>query len=422
MKIPKYSLNIANKPIEIISVLFCLCIVTATFIRWMNYFNAIAIAAMLLYILVNRQITKRPLCLLWAGYILVYPLLDAAIRGEVGINLFTALCYITPMTLLLLTDMRVDNFANLFIKFAKLFAWIQTFGIFLKLISERLFTMIAYHVLGMWTYTVTGFTIDATVAAYILCFGIAAYVIEFWLTDVKCTKQALFKIMCIVIQFAALVLTGKRSFLVGVIAALVITLLVHSTSSVRKFEKTFWTSVFVVVLGFVVCLVAYYAGMQNALGRMGETIIALFQGKDVSNMRNTWAEYMREWSQGRELFGIGWESFKNRIMLTPYGGKVPNGHNVYRQLLCEEGYVGVTIFVLLILATVGVAIYNTMKLARCRNKKANTVAMFSTFSVILFAIYCRSGNAVYDTIIYLYFFAAIQLVAIAGRERKKLFY
>lgn len=424
MKILKYvgNINSNNINIEIIAVLYCICIMSSTFIRWMNYFNVVASAIMVIYIFKTKRIGKSLICLLWASYIVVYPILDAAIRGETGLSLFTALSYITPLLLLLLTDVNIDNFVKILILFIKAFSWFQAFGIFLSLIWNRAYTIIAWRALGYWSYGVTGFATDATVTAYILCFGIGIYLIELRALDKKQTKAGFIKLMYVFTLLVALILTGKRSFFVAVICSSIIIFLANSMHSKKIFSWTFWSSLIMVLVSYFLCIGAYYLGMNNALGRVGQTFMGLLAGEDVTSMRSTWAAYMNEWSQGHRFFGIGWESFKNRIAYTPYAGKVPNGHCVYRQILCEEGYFGEMVFLIIMAVTIILAIYNVIKLSSSNDKVVVNVAMFSAFAVILFAIYCYSGNAMYDATIYLYFFAVIQLISLVSRERKRIYH
>lgn len=420
MKIPKSFFEKKHADIAVISAVYCLCIVMSTFIRWTNYVNVLAIGVMMLYVMLRKRIAKTALNLLWAAYILVYPLLDAAIRGEIGLPFFTALCYITPMVFMLITDINVDNFGRFFLGFAKGFAWFQAFGVFLGIVSQRLFIIIAYRLLGLWSATVLGFATDPTVTAYILCFGIGAYLADFLALENKRTKSAYQKLGSLAILFFALLLTGKRSFLLGTGLMFLVMLLAFYTKSKKRFVRTFFGGIVLGIAGGGVSLGAYFIGAQNALGRIGETIIGLMNDQDVSNMRSTWAEYMEQWSEGREWFGIGWETFRNRINFTPYAGRVPNGHNVYLQIMSEEGYIGLIVFSVLMGATVLYAVYNAARLAKTNDKSAVRVSLFSLFSIGLFAIYCSLGNAMYDAIIYLYFFAAVQLLNAAAKARKNI--
>lgn len=418
MRIPKFGVSAHKINTELITVMYCLCIVVATFIRWMNYFNIAASGVSVVYALRTGRVGKSKLCILWSAFIVVYPLCDAWIRGEAGLSLFTALCYITPL-LMLLSYVNLEGFVKIFIVFVKGFSWFQAFGIFLELIWKRLHIIIAWRLLGFWSYNVTGFSTDATVAAYIICFGVGLYFIEYWLADDKMSKYAIKKLSYGSLLFIALVMTNKRSFLIAVFISILLIFILQSTVSGSKFFRTLVGCAVVACLGYFVCIGAYYMGASNALGRVGATLIGLSEGEDVTSMRSTWAMYMNEWRQGRELFGIGWESFLNRISYTSYVGKVPNGHNVYRQILCEEGYVGLSIFVLLLVNTIVIAIKNVLFFLHRKDSELLYIAMFSLFVVLIFAIYSYSGNAIYDAVIYLYFFASIQLITLLQRTKKR---
>lgn len=419
MRIPKFGISLREINIEFITALYCVCIIAATFIRWMNYFNLAAGLVIIVYIFKTRRIGKSLLCIFWSGFIFIYPICDAALRGESGLSLFTILCYTTPLLMLLLSNIKIDNFASIFIIFVKGFTWFQAFGVFLERMWERAFIIIAWRLLGFWSYGVTGFSTDATTTAYIISLGVGLYLIEYWLHDNKMSKYAFIKLICGVILLIAMILTNKRSFLVAVFISILFLFLMQSAISRVKFCRTLFGGLVAVFMGCCACTGAYYVGMSNALGRMGATLIGLSVGEDVTSMRSTWAAYMNEWRRGHEMFGIGWESFVNRISYTSYGGRVPNGHNVYRQVLCEEGYVGLIVFVLLLLFTIVIAINNVLYFSRQKEKESLYIAMFSTFTVIVFFIYSYSGNAIYDAVIYLYFFASVQLVAILQRKRTR---
>lgn len=403
---------------SIIMFLYCLSIVAATFVRWLNWFN-VALLIIILLSYLKRGISYRFIpSVLWSTFIFAYPICDVAMRGANGLSLYNLLRYLTPM-LFLLANVELDNYGNIFIMFVKYFAWFQAFGVFLERVWSRAYILLAWRILGMWSYGVTGFATDATITAYILCFAIGWYLIEYWLIIEKKEKRAWKKLICAAILFGAMILTNKRSLLVGMIGGLILVFLGQSFRSWRKMWKTLGGSVIVVVSGVNLCLGAYHMGMNNALSRMGETFIGLSRGDDVTSMRSVWAAYMNEWRKGSEVLGIGWGNFSSMLSQTSYAGKVPNGHNVYKQILCEEGYVGEMIFVLLLAVVIIFAVKSVIVLSKKNNIRILSFAMFAMFSIVLFAIYCYSGNAIYDTVIYAYFFAAIQLLAAVNKSQKR---
>lgn len=418
MKIPIPFAKPEKRAVKILTVLYCLCILSATFIREMNYFNFVAIAGMVLYIFYTKKIRKSALLFCWSAYILAYPIIDAAWRGKAGLSLLNLLCYLVPFFFLFLYDFDAQTFGKIFLKFIKYFAWFQAFGIILQDTFERVFIVLAYRILGLWSYGVRGFTTDPTVAAYILCFGVCLYFVDFLLIKNKKSQKALMSLLGMVCFIIFLVMTTKRSFLIGTIIALLVLLIVYNAQSKRKLGLTFWGGLFFIGGVLLLCLVASFMGSENALGRLGETVIGLFNGEDVSSMRSTWAEYMHTWSEGRRLFGIGWESFKSLIYTTPYGGKVPNGHNVYLQISSESGYFGAAIYILLMAGTIVYAIRNVFILRKNGYSYDLKIALFALFSIVLFAFYCGFGNAIYDSVIYLHFFAAIKLTDVTRNSKR----
>ena len=400
---------------KIYMILYCVCIASATIIRWMNYVNALTAFVGIICIIKTKKIRKEVLNFIWMIFIAMFPLLDAAIRGEAGLSLFTFLQYLPALLLLTIGLFDIVEYRKIWLQFIKGFAWLQIFGMLLSSLWNRIYIMIAWRVLGQWSYAVTGFTTDPTMVAYIVSMAIGIYCVEYIFEENKRNKETVFIFVKMVVMCYFLIETGKRSLLIATIVVLMLCVLMYATNSKKKFfSKIFVFPIIITVLGGI-CILAYRAGYNNSFARIGGTIIGMKAGDDVSNMRSTWAEYLKMWSKGHELFGIGWESFKHRILATPYY-IVPNAHNVYKQILCEEGYIGFLIFILILLATI---IYSIKEVIVTKNKENKKLAIYAMYGVLFFIIYSYSGNAIYDSTIYLYFFGSVQLCSSVMLENKK---
>ncbi len=408
-----------EKYLSCITVMYCLSILFSSIARLMNYVNMVTIVMILYYFIITKCIYKSMLCLFWSLYLIVYPLGDAAVRGEHPLLLYIILSYTVPILFLNVSDLNAKNFTNFFVRFVKLLAWIQVAGMFLQQLWPRAYTNIIWRMFGFISVGRKGFTIDAAFTAYLLCAGISLYFIEYAVSDNKFSRNALKKIFYSLIMLVAMVMTGKRSFLIILFTALIVVFLARAGVNSRRFIRTIVFSVVILCLAFLVVMFAYRNGASNALSRIGSTLVGISNGEDVSNMRSTWAGYMNEWRQGHELFGIGWESFKNRILFTPYGGKVPNGHNTYLQIMCETGYVGVSIYVILLIFTFFVSVINVMWFSKNRDREMLVLSMFSSFLVLAFGMYSFLGNAIYDSVIFLYFFGAVRLGAMLQKIKKQ---
>ena len=419
MKMRLKRIILKDKDISLVAILYCICILSATVARWMNYANALAIAVMLIHFVRTKRMTKSALNIMWSAFIAIYPLADAFIRGEVGLSLFVALCYITPMLFILIGDIQYLEFCKNLFLFTKLFAWFQVLGIFLQAVIGGLYTSIAWRLFGYWSSGRTGFAPDATFAAYIICFATGVYFIELAIVKTQTGKILWKNLIAAIVLFGMMVATGKRSSLIICLIALMVVFFARASLYSSRLIKTVVSCVGVLVVALIVIMISYYSGADNAFGRFGATLIGVANGEDVTNMRSTWVEYMNEWRQGHELIGIGWKSFSNRIMQTPYGGKVPNGHNVYLQILCEEGYIGLVLYVILMLYTIITAILNVVFYSDKKDEKMLLNAMVGLYIAVVCGIYCYFGNAIYDAVIYFYFFAAVQMISIAQMLRRK---
>ncbi len=403
---------------ELISIAFCVCVYSSVTTRYMNYTNILLIALVWKFILGEKKYRVSPIAFCWALYILIYPMIDAVLRGP-GLSTFDFLCYFAPLSVFLAGNVKVEDFGKALIVFAKGFAWFQTVGIIMSMTVKGLYYTVASKVLGSLPHSVCGFATYSTMASYVICVGLGAYMIEFSIIRWKTPREKMICLIKILVLFFGLTSTMKRTFLVSTVLSFMIVMMLNSLKSPRRVVITFVVIVIAVVGVYSLSMYFYSIGSSNAFGRLGGTFVGVSEGEDVSNMRSTWAEFMAEWKKGHEVFGIGWEGFKIKIYETPYGGAIPNGHNVYKQIDCEEGHVGLAVYVALELLALLAGIVNIL-ITIGKNTFAVEMAMWPTYIIIVYIIYCYTGNAIYESMIYLYFFGAIYIVSGVNQKLLKL--
>lgn len=405
--------------IHIVSIAYCLCIIAASFQKWTNYANIILLLSVCVYIFCTGTIKNSFLCIGWSVYIFLYPILDCAIRNENGLPLFTLLSYLAVIGILLFGGMRFDNI-RIIVAFIKIFACFQCFGVFLSKVLYPLYVPIAWRLVGFWNAKVSGFTSDPTLTTNILVMGIGAFAVDLWI-HIGRRKNIIIEWICLFFLSLAMLIEGKRSFLIAMVIAFSIIFLADSKKNNKKFWRVLFSIIILLIGGIALSLVFYKFGNEsNGLSRIGATILGVINGDDVTSMRTTWAEYMKQWRVGHELRGIGWERFQVKLLETPYGGKVPNGHCVYKQILCETGYIGITFLILLLVITVSLSIRNILFYSKERNKVLLGFSMLTTYIIIVFSVYCYFGNAIYDASIYMYFFVAVSIVGTLYNYSKKI--
>lgn len=397
------------------TILFYLvCILMSVLERWVNYATLILFVLVLFCVVQQKgKIIKRPLAFIWSLWIVIYPILDYLLRGEHTPQLYELLSYGAVFIFLLFADENLKN-TKLLITGFKVLAFFELIGVFLQLVFERLYIMIAWRLCGRWSYNMTGFSTDATVAAFIFAVGIGIIFTEFIFEQIR--KKKAIKFLQLFLLFIGLIITTKRSMVIAVGVAVLLEYLILSSKSLKKFLRALFLSIILISVAIGLVLIFYYVfDSDNALGRLGETIVGYFNGEDVTNSRSIWAEYMNEWRLDNVWFGIGWESFKNRILQTSYS--IPNGHNVYLQIMCEEGYIGLIIFVALLFLSFILAVRNTLYFLKKGNILEKKLSFSSLFIVILFTIYIYFGNGIYDSYIYMVFFAGILIISTLNNKR-----
>jgi O-antigen ligase len=203
-----------------------------------------------------------------------------------------------------------------------------------------------------------------------------------------------------VLSFAGLLLTGKRGPLIFVAFALVIVYLIGNREKITK--KTLQLFVIgialavivVIAIGFVPELARTFERMENA-------------GEDNSSQERyaMWELAFRLFKKS-PVFGIGTYGFRSQFTINLasefHAGdanfQALNAHNVYLQVLCENGIIGLVIF----LVAVGCMLYQSFKLllimknSEWVSSSVYAAAMFSFGTQIYFLVYCMTGNCIYD--------------------------
>ena len=344
---------------------------------------------------------------MWGIYIVIYPLIDARLRGQSGLTFFDFLCYSAPLFAMIGNDFSEKELDYL-CKGIKYLARFQCLGILISIFWYRLYIILTWRILGNFTANIMGFTPNQAIAAFTICAGYCIALSELLFNNQK-RKDKFMSYIELLIYVFCLVQTTKRFVLIALVFSTIVILIFKSIHDLKKLLFTIAISIVMVATCYYLSVWFYNTyGEVNAIGRLGATITGVEKGEDISNNRSIWAAFMTEWGAENKMFGIGWESFRYRIHYTGYPS-IPNGHNVFRQVLCETGYFGETIFIGLLIIT----FLNHFKIVlECTNRlvsksmiSASAVASISIFSI--FFIYRVSGNAIYDSYAYLYLFLSV---------------
>lgn len=260
---------------------------------------------------------------------------------------------------------------------------------------------------GIFTYTAS--------AGCIIIPGFLAYLVSY--TDKR--KKAVFWVMTGIFVLS-MFLIRKRGFIVDIAIALIFVYIVSrfaARTTKIKLNKLVWGIVITVVL--IAAIYALYSFVP-------------FIRQTVNNISSRFADEEGDFSGRTSLyqlalklfrtspvFGIGWGNYRaySTGVFTAGSTTTYETHNVYLQLLCENGIVGLTGF---ILATGSVLIYTIRKYARLLKTYGVTAATkackLSLYIQIVFLTYCMSGNPLYDYIFLVTYFIGVFLLGVNERE------
>lgn len=244
----------------------------------------------------------------------------------------------------------------------------------------------------------SGFAREKAEAAYIMNVGIAISSAKYF-SKSKFEKYQLFFTF---VLFAALILTGKRTFfIVPIICFLVLILIAKVKSKAIKF--------ICIALIFVFCvfiIMMFFPNMANIFNRFMDS-----ENVETIGNRNVIWKYMFLMISKYRAFGAGFGSFNEfayKNGLRVYNEKWEyNAHNSYIQFLGELGVVGTILLGLFIIS----ALYITIQLIRKEERISRLELLyFSLYIQIMVAVYSVTGNPLYTKQILFVWLFSIGLV------------
>lgn len=229
------------------------------------------------------------------------------------------------------------------------------------------------------------------------------------------SKYRLLLSTIILVVFFALILTGKRGVFLWALLSIIITYIISNGLTIKKAIKT---ALPIVAIAFVIYLLSDKIPQISYLINRFENI-----GEDSGSL-----ERLAMWKLAIEKFkhspflGNGFWSFQNMYEqnLAHFWHRDPsrfqrlNAHNVYIQVLCETGVVGLSIYVYAIIST----LYLTAILLQDRITNSTfRYGLLVSFAIQTFyLLYSMTGNCLYDIVFYFYTIAVSISLAIAKEK------
>ena len=205
-------------------------------------------------------------------------------------------------------------------------------------------------------------------------------------------RIAVWKVLLFAAFFAALILTGKRAHILFGVCAIFAMFFVGCMSGNFRNRMKQLLVLFGIALATLLLLIRIPA-FSSTLSRF--LVTGSLDELSSSRISGLW---LPAWNAFLEhpLFGIGWRQFKYQFPMLQGEYLVNNDcHNIYLQLLCENGIIGALPFFAVMLC-----IFLMTWRALCRAKNNNSdhyeFILFSFGYQTFFLLYGLTGNPLYD--------------------------
>lgn len=206
------------------------------------------------------------------------------------------------------------------------------------------------------------------------------------------------KVLIFAILGLALLFTGKRGHVLFLALSMALCYLLPLQG--KKKIGRYWNLFLVVLFGIVgFFMMAEALSAIPFIGEAVRTVSGFLEGEDVSSGRNNLWRWALELFYRHPWTGIGWGDYRTTVVGNATLRDELDVHNIYLQLLCENGLFGFSIFVAAFVSF----LFMTKNLYRfCFNSSDPFLASllpflyFSLAYQMFFLLYGLTGNTLYD--------------------------
>lgn len=250
------------------------------------------------------------------------------------------------------------------------------------LLADHLFTL-SYNQIT-WADSLVGFTHNTAINGYVLS------VLSLWVANIflltKDKRTKILSLIAFLLLYYLLFLTGKRGFII--FSVLIILYLIFVNTNIKLYA---------ILLSIVAILFLYLLVSNTDIGR--EILERTFETDDVTSGRTDIYKIMWEDIKSKPFWGSG--TFTTQNIAT-----VNHGHNVYLQVLRENGIFG-------FLCLISLLLYNSIKthrlIIKTKNYSEKYLLGLSQVFQLLFIMWSFTGNPLYDTYPLLLYIVGIAL-------------
>lgn len=203
--------------------------------------------------------------------------------------------------------------------------------------------------------------------------------------NLLCDKGKRINILFCLLAITTVLMSAKRSMLVANLTCIFVMLFLIKKSSIKKYIITLTSSLIVGSLGCI--LIFKFIPAANAIFEKTSRVATT---GDISHGRF-------------DLWSDTWEVFIDNVLFGCGAGSLEeiygiSSHNVYLQVLCETGLMGLLSYIIAVLYSL-VSTYTLINKLNQDNKKEREIVIYlyiSLYIQILYLIYSAFGNPMYS--------------------------
>lgn len=336
---------------------------------------------------------------IWFPY-LIYTMINLLIQGSIEWFVYWFVCFVF-LVIAQSMELRTQITYKLFFYSGM----ICLFGMWLQIMFPNFYNTYVADIFinsetiknwAKWNYGYAGFTCQLGVTSIILIYleGYILYILRKNSNKVLLTLALIFTIVSIF-------LTGKRMMsLISIVTPLIV--YVFSEKKINRKRR----NVFIGIIVGILFLCYFYSNLDmlsdnKVLGRIANSFIAFQNGEDITTNRNEISILAKNIFKDNAILGIGVNRFKE------VSGFYTDVHNSFLQVLCEQGIIGIILFVFPLI----VCYLKTISVLKSISYTVDNLSLkFSLFIQTIFILYSFTGNTTVDRQCFVIYFMSIGIL------------
>ncbi len=299
------------------------------------------------------------------------------------------------------------------LKAIRIMAIFSAVGVFVHILFPPLHALIISTLYsGEGVAYINSYTSNGYYSGFLHQVGVSAWYIAVGIVlEIFGGKKNSKKVSTIIFLGLALVMQGKRSLFIFLIVTICITYIIMG-NQLKKVTRFMKIAVFMGVMIIILSEISASLSEIKLFEKLAYTIEYLMEGNTAGLMERSGREHLYElaWKlyDTNPVFGIGWAEF-SKVVEKLYVNAT-SVHNIYLQLLCETGIVGVASFAL----GAAVSLIKTLSAKRLIDRydgedknKYEKIFMISLSGQILFLLFGIVENPLYNENCLIFYFLMI---------------